>query len=117
MPKVHNAYVDLNFTHTRFLALLVTIHVLLLARRALISGEARLARPALLLVALLVAQVTLGMFVIWHLRPPMLTTLHVVNGAALFATTVFITVRASRASTVVAEDESSSPLHLTEAAA
>ena len=25
MPKVHNAYIDLNFTHTRFLALLVAI--------------------------------------------------------------------------------------------
>jgi cytochrome c oxidase assembly protein subunit 15 len=96
MPKVHNAFVDLNFTHTRFLALLVTIHVLLLARRALISGEARLARPAILLVGLLIAQVVMGMCVIWYLRPPVLTTLHVVNGAALFATTVFIAVRASR---------------------
>jgi cytochrome c oxidase assembly protein subunit 15 len=117
MPKVHNAYVDLNFTHTRVLALLVTIHVLLLARRALISGEARLARPALLLVALLVAQILLGMFVIWHLRPPMLTTLHVVNGAALFATTVFIAVRASRAPAVDSSSESASHLHLTEVAA
>jgi heme a synthase len=117
MPKVHNAYVDLNFTHTRVLALLVTVHVLLLARRALVSGEARLARPAVLLVGLLVAQVALGMLVIWHLRPPMLTTLHVVNGAAVFATTVFIAVRASRASAAVAEDESAAPFHLTEAAA
>jgi cytochrome c oxidase assembly protein subunit 15 len=117
MPKVHNAYVDLNFTHTRVLALLVTVHVLLLARRALASGETRLARPALLLVGLLVAQVVLGMLVIWHLRPPMLTTLHVVNGAAVFAATVFIAVRASRASAVVAEDESASHLHLAEAAA
>ena len=117
MPKVHNAYVDLNFTHTRVLALLVTVHVLLLARRALISGEARLARPALLLIALLVAQVVLGMFVIWHLRPLMLTTLHVVNGAAVFATTVFIAVRASRASAAVAADESTAHFQLTEAAA
>jgi cytochrome c oxidase assembly protein subunit 15 len=117
LPKVHNAYIDLNFTHTRVFAFLVTIHVLLLARRALVSGEARLARPALLLVCLLVAQVVLGMLVIWQLRPPMLTTLHVVNGAVLFATTVFIAVRAGRAYTAVAEDESASHFHLTEAAA
>ncbi|MEP6672606.1 MAG: COX15/CtaA family protein [Chthoniobacter sp.] len=117
MPKVHNAFVDLNFTHTRFLALLVTIHVLLLARRALVSGEVRLARPALLLIALLVAQILMGMFVIWHLRPPMLTTLHVVNGAAVFATTVFLAVRASRSPAVDSPGESASHFHLTEATA
>ena len=115
MPKVHNAYVDLNFTHTRFLALLVVIHVLLLARRAIVSGEARLARPAMLLLGLLVAQVLLGMFVIWHLRPPVLTTLHVVNGAAVLATTVFIAVRASHAPKTDANNESPSSYPLTEA--
>jgi cytochrome c oxidase assembly protein subunit 15 len=107
----------LNFTHTRFLALLVVIHVLLLARRAFISGEARLARPAFLLIALLVAQVVMGMFVIWHLRPPMLTTFHVVNGAAVLATTVLIAVRASRSSAGDSRRESNSPIHMTEAAA
>jgi len=117
MPKVHNAYVDLNFTHTRVLALLVTIHVLLLARRALASGEPRLARPALLLLGLLVAQVVMGMFVIWHLRPPILTTLHVVNGAAVLATTVFIAVRASRAPQATPSSETASNFHLTEATA
>lgn len=106
MPKIHSAYVDLNFTHTRFLALLVAIHVILLAQRAIVSGEGRLARPAILLLVLLVAQVLLGMFVIWHLRPPVLTTLHVVNGAALFATTVFIAVRASHAPNTDATNES-----------
>jgi cytochrome c oxidase assembly protein subunit 15 len=116
MPKVHNAFVDLNFTHTRFLALLVVIHVFLLARRAIASGEVRLARPAFLLMALVVAQVLLGMFVIWQLRPPVLTTLHVVNGAAVLATTVLIAVRASRSSTSDAR-ESASTLDLTEATA
>jgi cytochrome c oxidase assembly protein subunit 15 len=117
MPKVHNAYIDLNFTHTRFLALLVAIHVILLARRALVSGEARLARPALLLLGLLVLQIFLGMFVIWHLRPPVLTTLHVVNGAAVLATTVFIAVRASHAPGIAAANESTTHYHLTEATA
>jgi cytochrome c oxidase assembly protein subunit 15 len=117
MPSVHNAQIDLNFTHTRVLALLVVIHVLLLARRALASGEVRLARPALLLLALLVAQVVMGMFVIWHLRPPLLTTLHVVNGAAVFATTIFLAVRASRAPAADSRSESAAHFHLTEAAA
>ena len=117
MPKVHNTFVDLNFTHTRFLALLVVIHVFLLARRAIASGEVRLARPAFLLMALIVAQVVMGMFVIWQLRPPVLTTLHVVNGAAVLATTLLIAVRASRSSTGDAGSESASTLHLTEATA
>jgi cytochrome c oxidase assembly protein subunit 15 len=96
MPKVHNAFVDLNFTHTRFGAVVVTVCVAWLVARALRSGEAHLGRPALLLLALVGAQFTLGMFVIWGLRPPLLTTLHVVNGAAVLATTVLLAVRASR---------------------
>jgi cytochrome c oxidase assembly protein subunit 15 len=99
MPEVHNAFVDLNFTHTRFGALVVSIFVLWLVTRALrgATGEIHLTRPALLLLGLLGTQLLLGMFVIWNLRPPVLTTLHVVNGAALLATTVLLAVRASRA--------------------
>ena len=99
MPKVHNAFVDLNFTHTRFGAVVVTAFVLWLAVRTLrlAEGEALLIRPALLLLILLAAQLALGMFVIWvQKRQPLLTTLHVVNGAALLATTLLLTVRAGR---------------------
>jgi len=112
MPKVHNAYIDLNFTHTRFLAAIVAIHVILLARRAIGSGEARLSRPAILLLVLLVAQIVLGMFVIWHLRPPVLTTMHVVNGAALLATTVLLAVRASHGVSRDSLGESAAGIHL-----
>ena len=98
MPKVHNAFVDLNFTHTRLGALVVTASILWLCIRTfrLGSGEARLTRPALLLLVLTASQIALGVFVIWNLRPPVLTTLHVVNGAALFAATVLLAVRAGR---------------------
>ena len=115
MPKVHNAFVDLNFTHTRFGAALVSVFVLWLALRTawLASGEALL-RPALLLLTLLAAQLALGMFVIWNLRPPILTTLHVVNGAALLATTVWLTVRASRG---LAKNAVTPRTHLEEVAA
>jgi len=57
------------------------------------GGDRLIARPALLLVVLIAAQLTLGVFVIWQLRPPMLTTLHVVNGAALLAATVLLNLR------------------------
>ena len=99
MPKVHNAYVDLNFTHTRVGAVVVTLLLLHLGASAFrqAGGDIRIQRPAMLLGALILAQFTLGMFVIWHVRPPLLTTLHVVNGAAVLATCVLLTVRASRA--------------------
>ena len=117
LPRVHNAYIDLNFTHTRIVAFLVALHALLLTRRAVITGEPRLVRPALLLVTLLVAQIAMGMFVIWDLRPPLLTTFHVVNGAALLATTVFIAVRAGHGAWVGSAGESGTAMPLREVTA
>jgi heme a synthase len=99
MPKVHNVFVDLNFTHTRVGALVVTVLVVAFAVRVLrnAGGDRLLSGAALMLFVLLAAQLTLGVFVIWQLRPPMLTTLHVVNGAALLATTVLLNLRAGHA--------------------
>ena len=98
IPEVHNIFVDLNFTHTRIGAVIVTVLVVFLALRAIghATGEVRLIRPAALLIALVAAQFTLGLLVIWKLRPPLITTLHVVNGAALLATTILLAVRAGR---------------------
>lgn len=114
MPKVHNAYVDLNFTHTRFGALVATLSVFWLSSRTLRLGgtEDRLVRPAMLLMALVAVQLILGMLVIWHLRPPLLTTLHVVNGAAVLATAVLLTVRACRRPGTGAHDEAAPDPHL-----
>ena len=97
MPKVHNVYTDLNFTHTRFGALVATLSIVWLATRTLQIGgtESRLTQPAMLLMALVAVQLVLGMLVIWHLRPPLITTFHVVNGAAVLATAVLLSVRAS----------------------
>jgi cytochrome c oxidase assembly protein subunit 15 len=110
MPKVHNMFVDLNFTHTRFGVLIVTVLVIAFAMQVLrnAGGDRRLVSPALLLLALLAAQLTLGVFVIWQLRPPMLATLHVVNGAALLATTVLLNLRVARAAALSANVETRS---------
>jgi cytochrome c oxidase assembly protein subunit 15 len=98
LPQVHSALIHLNFTHTRIGAVVVTVLVVALAWRALrrADGEARIVRPAVLLLALVAVQFTLGLLVIWKMRPPILTTLHVVNGAALLATVVLLAVRAGR---------------------
>jgi heme A synthase len=60
------------------------------------GGERRLSRPAWTLLALVLIQFSLGVFVIWHTKPRTLTTLHVVNGAALLGTTLMLAMRASR---------------------
>jgi cytochrome c oxidase assembly protein subunit 15 len=99
LPAVHSTFVNLHFTHTRVGVALVTLLVIALAWRSFgkAAGEVHIVRPAVLLLALLAAQVTLGLCVIWNARPPLLTTLHVVNGAALLAVTVLLAVRAGRA--------------------
>lgn len=99
MPAVHNLPTDLNFIHTRFGAAIVTAALIVLATVALrrSRGDARIVRPSVLVLALVAAQVTMGMFVIWKMRPQLLTSLHVVNGAALLATTVLLAIRAGHA--------------------
>jgi cytochrome c oxidase assembly protein subunit 15 len=98
LPNVRSALIHLNFTHTRLGAVVVTGFVILTAWRAFsrAGGDVRIVRPAALLLALVAVQFTLGILVIWKMRPPILTTLHVVNGAALLATVVLLAVRASR---------------------
>lgn len=96
LPQVMAMPIGLNFIHTRIGAVAVTLMIC-----SLIWGvwhwrreQPHLAGPAALLGILLVAQVLIGVFVIWHLKPRTLTTIHVVNGAALLATSVLIAVRA-----------------------
>lgn len=99
LPAVHNAFVDLNFMHTRVGAIVVICLVLLAAgyavrRMCYIPG---ITRPAWTLIGLVLIQSALGMFVIWHLKPRTLTTFHVLNGAALLAVTLLLALRASNA--------------------
>lgn len=99
LPAAHNAWVDLNFAHTRIGALLVTALVLITAGYALrrARGIASLVRPAWALICFVLIQSALGMFVIWHMKPKTLTTFHVINGAALLAVTLLLALRASKA--------------------
>ena len=95
---VHNKFTDLNFTHTRFGAGFVTLIILTLAllviRRA--RGEVRLTSPAIGLLGLVLVQVSLGVYVIWYVKPITLTTIHVVNGAAVLALSLLLALRAGR---------------------
>jgi heme a synthase len=56
--------------------------------------EPALRRPASAMIWLLALQIVLGGAVIWTQRAPTITTLHLVNGALLIATTAVLTLRA-----------------------
>ena len=98
LPKVHNIFIDLNFAHTRLGAAFVTLLVLALAaltlRRA--RGDVRLTSPAIGLLGLVLVQVSLGVYVIWHAKPITLATIHVVNGAAVLALSLLLALRSGR---------------------
>lgn len=98
LPIAEDVFTQLNFAHTRIGAGLVAVLVVALFWKALAEAgrERHIIRPAVLLLTLLLAQIAMGAFVIWGARPPILTTLHVVNGAAVLATTLLLALRASR---------------------
>jgi heme A synthase len=56
-----------------------------------------LVRPAVLLLGLVCVQITLGAFVIWSGKNPVINTAHVVNGAAVLGTSLVLTLRSFRA--------------------
>jgi len=97
LPPVSNFYADLHFFHSRIIAFLVALHILLLGLNVFRSAsfEVRLRRPAVVLIGLLIAQIMFGISIIWTHRNPCPTTLHVLNGAALLATSFLIALRAS----------------------
>ena len=55
-----------------------------------------LRRPAVLLVALVLAQMTLGAFIIWSRKDVAINTAHVITGALTLATSLVLTLRSYR---------------------
>ena len=98
IPPVWNAKVAIHFAH-RVGALLVTVAALATAGHVFYQHRARreLVRPALLLLFFLSLQVTLGAFVIWSGKDPVINTAHVVNGALVLGTSLVLTLRSFQA--------------------
>jgi cytochrome c oxidase assembly protein subunit 15 len=98
LPPVWNAGVAIHFAH-RVGAVVVTLAILATAGHVLYHHPQRrdLVRPAILLIAFLFVQITLGAFVIWSGKHPVINTAHVVNGAAVLATSLVLTLRSFRA--------------------
>jgi heme a synthase len=94
MPPFVGIGVDVNFAH-RCGAVVVSFFVLWTVTRIFSRYRARpeLTHPALLLIALLVAQISLGAMTIWSGRAVLPTTAHVAIGAAVLATSLTLTIR------------------------
>ena len=94
VPPMLDERVAINFGH-RVGALIVTLLVIALVS-LIVRREPRLMRSSAGLVALLVAQIALGASVIWFRREPVITSLHVVCGAAVLTKALLLALRASR---------------------
>jgi len=117
IPPFWNEGVALNFAH-RIGALVVTLIVIALLTLIFSTRQKSiLSTPAAWLALLVCVQIGLGANIIWKLRPPTLTTLHVVNGAAILATSLLIALRASRLNSVAPVAESALQPHTAGASA
>jgi heme a synthase len=98
IPPVWDARVAIHFAH-RVGALIVTVAALATAGHVLYHHRARreLVRPAVLLLFFLSMQVTLGAFVVWSGKDPVINTAHVVNGALVLGTSLVLTLRSFQA--------------------
>jgi cytochrome c oxidase assembly protein subunit 15 len=95
IPPLPNFPVAINFAH-RVGAVIVALGALHLLAMALIRVKSvkGLVAPAAFIVVLVVVQIGLGAEVILRAKPPVQTTLHVVNGALILATTIAMATRA-----------------------
>jgi len=97
VPPFWNTGVAIHYTH-RVGAVIVTLAILAIAGHVLYHhrGRRELTRPALLLLLLVAAQITLGALVILKGRPPIINTAHVANGALVLVTSLVLTLRSFR---------------------
>ncbi|MBI3847435.1 MAG: protoheme IX farnesyltransferase [Planctomycetes bacterium] len=95
VPPLGDPKVAIHFAH-RVGALLVAVHVALLARRVWRDhrSDGFIARPAMLLVAATLAQLTLGALTVLSRKDVLITTAHVAIGALVLATSFTIALRA-----------------------
>jgi cytochrome c oxidase assembly protein subunit 15 len=96
VPPLVTPHITVHFAH-RVGALVVAIAVGGMVLRVFRgSRDPRLRRPALLAAALVVLQITLGAFTVWSRRAVVPTTAHLVVGAGLLASSLVLTLRATR---------------------
>jgi cytochrome c oxidase assembly protein subunit 15 len=97
IPSFGAPGVAIHFAH-RVGALLVAASAALTVARVLRNhrSEPALVRPAILLAALVVVQIVLGATTVWSRKAAIPTTLHVLNGALVLATSLVLVLRAHK---------------------
>jgi heme A synthase len=104
IPPMSSNLVAINFAH-RVAALVVTVLTLgltvLIVTTARGHAHARITRTAIALTGFLILQIGLGAYVIWSARNPVITSLHVVNGAIVLGIALLLAMRATRLATLL----------------
>jgi heme a synthase len=97
IPPMLNERVAIHFAH-RVGALIVTLLTIAVAVTACTAARRheRLRRTAIGLVGAVAVQVLLGASVIWLRREPVITSLHVVNGAGVLTMALLLALRATK---------------------
>ncbi|MFQ5606035.1 MAG: heme A synthase [bacterium] len=105
VPPIQTQGVAIHFLH-RIGALLVSLSVVWTVFEIFRhhSGQAKLTRPAVLLVTALVVQITLAALTIWTKKAVIPTTLHVATGAFILGNSLFLSLRAFLLLTPLAEE-------------
>ncbi len=95
IPDHFTRQIEVNFAH-RVGALVVTFFVIWVFARALRShtSDTGLFRPAFVLLSTLIVQILLAAETVWSKRATLPTTLHVLGGAFMLATCLYLTLQA-----------------------
>ena len=98
IPPHWDAKIAIHFAH-RLGAVIVSLAILATTGHVFYHHKSRseLRRPALLLLALLVTQVTLGAMTVLSKKEFIINSLHVITGASVLVTALMLTLRAHRA--------------------
>jgi heme a synthase len=97
VPPVWTPQIAIHYAH-RVGALVVTLAILATAGHVFSQhrDQRELFRPAMLLLAVVCSQVTLGALVVLTAMNPVINTAHVVNGALVLGASLMLTLRAYR---------------------
>ncbi len=98
IPPQWDPKIAIHFAH-RLGAVIVSLAILATTGHVFYHHKSRgeLRRPAMLLLALLLAQVTLGALTVLSKKEFIINSLHVVTGASVLVTSLILTLRAHRA--------------------
>jgi heme a synthase len=98
IPPHWDPKIAIHFAH-RLGAVIVSVAILATTGHVFYHHKSRseLRRPAMLLLALLVAQVTLGAMTVLSKKEFIINSLHVITGASVLVTSLMLTLRAHRA--------------------